>query len=139
MGYLIAAGIVVLLFGLSLIFTSDFLKKLVDTTNKVIVYLDEKLQPVKLWVGLLLVVIAAWLLYVVANYPDLSYLTSVWVICLFFGLLFLFLPNWLSTLSNVSNKIIFSTDDVVMGSRKIIGIVLLIISIYIFYAAYAIR
>lgn len=139
MGYLIAAGIVVLLFGLSLIFTSDFLKKLVDTTNKVIVYLDEKLQPVKLWVGLLLVVIAAWLLYVVANYPDLGYLTSVWVICLFFGLLFLFLPNWLSTLSNVSNKIIFSTDDVVLGSRKIIGIVLLIISIYIFYAAYAIR
>jgi len=56
-----------------------------------------------------------------------------------FGLLFLFFSNWLAWLSNVSNKVIFSTDDVVIGSRKIVGVVLLIASFYIIYAAYIIK
>ena len=139
MGYLVLLGLVILFFALFLLFMPNFLGKLGGLCNRVILYLDEKLQPIKVWIGLLLVAVGGWLLYVVANYPELWYLTAVWMICMLFGLLFLVLPNWLSWLSNLSNKIILSTDEVVMGSRKIIGIVLLIISIYVFYAAYAVR
>ncbi len=139
MGYLVAIGIIVLVFGLSLLFTPTALGKIGEMCNRIVLYLDEKLQPVKVWIGLILIAVAAWLLYVVAKYPELSYLNAVWIISLFFGLLFVFLPNWLAALSNVSNRIIFSTDEVVMGSRKIFGILLLIISIYILYAAYAVR
>jgi len=139
MGYLITIGVIVLVFGLSLLFTPNALGKIGEISNRIILYLDEKLQPAKLWIGLVLIAVAAWLLYVVAKYPELNYLNAVWIISLFFGLLFVFLPNWLAALSNVSNRIVFSTDEVVMGSRKIFGIILLIISIYIFYAAYAVR
>ena len=139
MVYLLISGIVALLFGLMLLFTPNFLGGVGDVCNRVIMYLDEKLQPFKLWLGLLLVAVGAWLLYVVAKYPELGYLNSVWIVCMFFGLLFLFLPHWLTWLSSVSNKVVFSTDDVVIGSRKIIGIVIIIVSIYILYGAYAIR
>ncbi|MEE8637516.1 MAG: hypothetical protein V3T21_00565 [Candidatus Margulisiibacteriota bacterium] len=139
MGYLFALGSIILVFAVILLFAAKFLGKLGEVCNRVVLYLDEKLQPIKVWIGLLLIAVGGWLLYVVANYPELGYLTSIWIICLLFGLLFLVLPNWLSWLSNLSNKIIFSTDEVVMGSRNIIGIVVLIISIYVFYAAYAVR
>ena len=139
MEYLIASGAVSLLFGLFLLFAPIFLGKLGEICNRVLLYLDEILEPIKVWAGLLLLIIGGWVLYVSANYPEIVHLPPVWIICLAFGLLFLFMPNWLAWLSTVSNKVIFSTDEVVMGSRKIVGIVLLIIGIYIYYMLYTIR
>ncbi|MFH1347492.1 MAG: hypothetical protein ABIH22_02270 [Candidatus Margulisiibacteriota bacterium] len=138
MGYLLTFAIVTLVFGLILLFTPNFLMRLGDICNRVILYLDNLLAPFKVWVGLILLVAGAWILYVVIRYPEITNLDAVWVISLAFGLLYLFFPNWLSWLSQVSNKIIFSTDDVVIGARKIVGVVLLIVSIYIFYGAYAV-
>lgn len=137
MSYLLTVAIVTLVFGLILLFSPGFLKRLGDICNRVILYLDNKLEPFKVWVGLVLIAVGAWLLYVVVQYPELNYLSSIWIISMAFGLLFLFFPNWLSWLSKVSNKVVFSTDDVVIGARKIIGVVLLIICVYIFYGAYA--
>jgi hypothetical protein len=134
--YLIVSGLVSLLFGFIFLFTPAFLGGFGQILNRVVLFLDERLEPAKKWLGLLLLAAGAWLLYVVANYPELSYLTSVWIICLAFGLLFLFFSHWLTWLSNISNRVVFSTDEVIMGSRKILGIILLIVSIYIFYAVY---
>jgi hypothetical protein len=136
--YLIVAGIVALFFGISLLLSPSLLGGLGAVCNRAILFLDEKLEPVKKWVGVLLLAVGAWLLYVVITYPELGYLTALWLVCFIFGLLFLFFSSWLSWLSNVSNRVIFSTDDVVMGSRKIVGIVLLIVGIYIFYMIMAV-
>lgn len=139
MAYLLTAAIITLLFGLIFLFTPNFLTSLGTVLNRVVLYLDEKLSPVKMLVGIVLILVGAWVMWTVARYPELSYLSALWIICLAFGLLFLFFGNWLSWLSDVSNKVIFSTDDVVVGSRKIFGVILLIASVYIFYAAYAIK
>lgn len=139
MGYLLALALISLVFGLILLFMPNLLMRLGEVCNKIILFLDEKLQPVRIWVGIVLILIGGWLLYVAIQYPELSYLNAVWLICLGFGLLFLFFSNWLTWLSNVSNKVIFSTDDVVIGSRKIVGVVLLIASFYILYSAYVIK
>ena len=69
-------------------------------------------------------------------FGSLWYLNIVAFIALFFGLLFLFFPNGLKFLSDISNTMLVSTDDMVMGARKTIGVLLIILSIYIFYAAY---
>ncbi|KPJ69879.1 hypothetical protein AMJ44_02120 [candidate division WOR-1 bacterium DG_54_3] len=138
MEYLIAAGTISLLFGLLLLFAPIFLGNLGAICNRVLIYLDEKLEPVKVWIGITLIIVGGWLLYVSANYPEVYYLPTFWIICFVFGLLFLFFPHWLSWLSNISNRVIFSTDEVVMGARKLVGIVLLIIGIYIFYMVYVI-
>ncbi len=135
MGYLLTLAIISLVFGLILLFTPNFLMRLGQVCNKIVLYLDEKLQPIRVWVGILLMLVGGWLLYVTIQYPELAYLNALWLVCLGFGLLFLFFSNWLSWLSNVSNKVIFSTDDVVIGSRKIVGVLLLIASFYIAYSA----
>jgi hypothetical protein len=139
MEYLLTSGILSLLLGLLLLFSPALLGRVGEIANRIILYLDEKLQAIRIWAGLFLVVAGGWILYILARYPELSYLNSIWIICLVFGLLFLFMPNWLSWLSKVSNNVIFSTDDVVMGFRKIIGIILIIVGIYIFYGVYLLK
>ncbi|MBN2058656.1 MAG: hypothetical protein JW782_07655 [Candidatus Saganbacteria bacterium] len=136
MGYLLTAAVITLLFGLIFIFTPNFLASLGNLLNRVVLYLDDKLSRVKIGFGIVLILVSAWLMWTVAKYPELAYLNAVWIICLAFGLLFLFFNNWLTWLSDVSNKVIFSTDEVVVGSRKIFGVILLIASVYIFYAVY---
>jgi hypothetical protein len=105
--------------------------------NRVVFFLDKKLAAMKKWIGLVLLLIGAWVLYVAVGYPEAVSLTPVWIVCLTFGFLFLFFGDWLTWLSNLSNQIVLSTDEAVMGARKIIGIILIIFSIYIFYASYA--
>ena len=55
------------------------------------------------------------------------------MVAIAFGLLLLFFPGWLSWLSKASNAVLFSTDDLVSGARKTFGVILIIISFYIFY------
>ncbi|MGB9613810.1 MAG: hypothetical protein ACPL4K_06550, partial [Candidatus Margulisiibacteriota bacterium] len=55
------------------------------------------------------------------------------------GLLYLFVPGWLEALSKACNQVILSTDEVVIGSRVVVGIILLLAAIYIFFSAYFLR
>jgi hypothetical protein len=55
---------------------------------------------------------------------------------LVFGLLFLFLPGWLSWLSKASNAMLFSTDELAIGWRRVIGIALIVAGLYIFYGIF---
>jgi hypothetical protein len=83
-----------------------------------------------------LVVIGGWLISVAFGYPSLWYLHIMGVIVLFFGLLYLFLPDWLDWLSSVLDRILLSTDEAVIAARKSLGIILVISAIYVFYSAY---
>ena len=138
MGYLLASGILALIFGLLMLAAPVFLGKLGELSNKTILVLNGQLMRYKLWIGLFLLVLGGWMLYVATNYPD-PYINAAWIITVAFGLLFLFFPKWLDWLSKVSNTFLLSTDELVMGTRRVIAVVLLVVSFYIFYATLLVR
>jgi hypothetical protein len=88
-----------------------------------------------------LIVVGAWKLYVIINYElgHLWHMHVSWSISILFGILFLLFPAFLKGFSDFSDRVILSTDKVVMGARKLVGIVLIMVSVYIFYGAYYIR
>ncbi|MDD5382533.1 MAG: hypothetical protein PHH60_02645 [Candidatus Margulisbacteria bacterium] len=137
--YLTVSGLICLLFGLFIIFTPGLLHRLSQAGNTIVLYLDDRLSQAKIWVGLLLVFIGVWLIYLVSFYPELWYITPVWLLCLLTGFFYLFLPNWLFWLSNLFDKLVFSADELIMGSRKVFGVILLVVSIYLFFSAYLIN
>jgi hypothetical protein len=136
MGWLVTAEIVSLLTGLLLLLADDNLHKISLLLNKPIFYLDGAVNSVKVPAGIMLVIIGGWLVSVALGYPALWALGAVGALLVLFGLLYLFQPNWLAPLSKISDKFIFSTDDFVLGARKSIGIILIVCSLYIFFAVY---
>lgn len=138
MTYLIVAGIIAVLAGIYMLIAPIFFKNFCTVVDKIIFILDEKIQQIKLIVGVLLLGVAAWVFYLSLN-PEIGrMLHPVWVIALIFGLLYLFFPRWLDTVSKVANKSIFPIDQYVLGSTKVIGLLLLISAAYIFYMVYVI-
>lgn len=132
LSYIVLIGILALFFGLFLLLSPRLVGNLEEFFGKTIIVLDEKLDPVKPWVGVALLLIGAWIMYVGLQYPD-GYLTTVWLVCLVFGLLFLFLPKGLSWLSRLANLVLFSTRESVMSVRKIVGVVLVVVGVYLIY------
>jgi hypothetical protein len=104
--------------------------------NKPVLFLDGVVNSVKIPAGIVLVIIGGWLVSVALGYPALWVLGAAGVLLVLFGLIYLFQPNWLVPLSKISDKFIFSTDDFVLGARKSIGIILIVCSLYIFFAVY---
>lgn len=138
MSYLLTCGIISLLFGLLLLASPAALGGLGGVVNSVLFTLDGWLMRFRTGIGVVLLALGGWILYVALGYPA-PYLTCAWIVTIAFGLLFLFFPGWLTWLSRLSNAILLSTDDLVMGSRRVTGIVLLIISFYIFYASLLVK
>jgi len=135
--WLIFSGIVALLFGL--LFVSDgLLGKIGAVGNQIIAPLDEILYKGRMFVGLILVAAGLWIAYVAANYTGLAWLNVVWIIAVFFGLLFLFLSPMADGFIKSFDSGAF-TDELVLGSRKVVGIILVIVSLWIFYSAYLVR
>jgi hypothetical protein len=135
MAYLWICAIVSLVFGLLFIASPAILGALGSIFNAALFTLNGWLMRYRFWLGLLLVVVGAWLFYIGLQYPE-WYITTAWVVAIVFGLLFLFLPNWLTWLSNASDSVLLSTDNLAMGWRRIIGIALVVAGIYIVYALY---
>ncbi len=138
MALLLTCGIISLVFGLLLLASPAILGSLGAICNAVLLTLNGWLMRFRLGIGWALLALGAWMLYVAAQYPS-GYLTAAWVITVGFGLLFTFFPGWLTYLSKVSNAVLLSTDELVMGSRRVVGVVVLIISFYIFYAVLLVR
>ncbi|MFA5113643.1 MAG: hypothetical protein WC529_05030 [Candidatus Margulisiibacteriota bacterium] len=139
MEYLWVCGLTSLVFGLLLLLNPSVLGTLGSVLNKVLFTVNGWTFNYRVWIGLGLLAIGAWMMYVGLSYPD-PYITAAWVVTITFGLLFLVLPNWLKWLSSVSNIMLLSTDELVMGARRLIGVLMLIISLYIFYGIfYAIK
>jgi hypothetical protein len=136
MDYMIFAGLTSLFFGFLFLLSPEILTKLGKACNKTLVIIDHKIDHLKGIVGTIFLLMGAWILWMVFPYIELWYLNVVAALALFFGLLLLFYPAGLKFLSDISNTILLSTDEVVMGARKTIGVLLLILSLYIFYASY---
>jgi len=139
MGWLIAAGIIALIFGLLLLSSRDFLANLGAFFNQSLGKVNAFLSPVHTLVGIILVIIGGWLISVAFSYPDLWYLHLIGALALIFGLLYLFVPQWLDILSNVCNQVLLSTDELVIGARIVVGIIFILAAIYMFFSAYLIR
>ena len=136
MGWLVAAEIISLLTGLFLLLADNNVHKLSVLLNKPVFYLDDLVSTIKLPAGIALLIIGGWLVSVALAYAQLWFLSLMGAVVILFGLLYLFLPDWLAPLSNISDKFIFSTDDFVLGARKSIGIILIVCALYIFFAVY---
>ena len=141
MGYLVACGTLSLMFGLLLVASPGLLGVLGGFCNHLLFYLDKKLWPIRFLVGAILIVVGAWKLYVIMDYElwQVWHLHVTWFVSILFGIFFLAFPVFLKRFSDFSDLVILSTDKVVMGARKLVGIVLIIVSVYIFYGAYYIR
>jgi len=65
----------------------------------------------------------------------------IWVLflglfTLFFGLVFVFTPKTLGKMSRKMNKMVQGVDTQVMSNRMGVGVVLVLLSLYLFYYAY---
>ncbi len=136
MGWLVTAELVSLLAGVLLLMADKKLHKLGEFMNKPFVYVDNLVNGIKIPAGIVLVLVGGWFLSVALRYPSLWVLGAVGAFLLLFGLLYLFFPAWLGSLSLISNQLLFSTDDFVMGARKSIGVILIVCALYIFFAVY---
>ena len=136
MEFLIVAGIIALLFGILAVFSREILQKMGAVLNKPVVVVDEKLKAVRIPLGIALVLLGGWIISVAFSYPELWYLHLIGIVVLFFGLLYLFVPQWLDVISRFLNQSMLSTDEIIIGTRKTIGVLLILAAIYIFYSVF---
>jgi len=137
-GWLMMAGIFILLFGMSLILSRKILIKLRKFLEEPILFLDDKLKSIGIIAGALLSLIGGWIVSVAFNYPQLWYLHPIGLLILCFGLLYLFLPDWLSSLSRFFDRLLLSADEIFIEDRRNAGLVLIGIAIFILISAYLI-
>jgi len=136
MEWLIASGVVSLFMGIILLFSGATLRTIGEILNRPVAYIDGIVTAIRLPAGIALVIVGGWVISVAINYPMLWYLHLLGIINLFFGLVYLFLPQWLEMLSRMADQLLLSTDELVLGTRKSLGVILIVVAIYIFYAAY---
>jgi hypothetical protein len=135
MSYLFFCALVSLIFGLLFLVSPDVLGTMGSVFNAGLFTLDSSIMRYRLWLGALLLAIAAWIFYVGLQVSS-WYIVASWMIALAFGLLFLLLPGWLAWLSKASNSMLVSTDEMILGWRRVIGIALIVSGIYIFYGIF---
>src|SRR3989338_7032347 len=135
MEYLWFSALVSLIFGLLLLFLPEVLGALGSVLNAALFTLNGWTLRYRLWLGLVLLIMGGWEFYVSLQSPAPS-IPAGWIVAVVFGLLFLFLPDWLERLSGAANTILFSTDELVMGWRRVVGTVLIVASIYMFYGIF---
>ncbi len=136
MDYLWFCALISLVFGLLFLASPELLGMLGNVFNAALFVLNGQTMRFRVWIGIVLLVIAAWLFFVALQSPA-WYLTAVWIVALAFGLLYLLLPGWLNWLSKASNAMLLSTDELALGWRRVIGVVLVVAGAYIFYGIFA--
>jgi hypothetical protein len=137
--YLYVTGVMSLFFGLILLFTPNFFKKICLFFDRIVFKFDEKIMSYKASVGIVLIMVAGWLFYMTTRYPEISpIIHPFWIIILIFGIFYLFFPGWMAWLSNITDRNIFLTNEYVLGASRIFGAVFIIVGIYILFGAYRI-
>lgn len=136
MAYLWFCAIVSLVFGLLFLSSPGLLGVWGKVLNVALFALNGQTVRYRLWIGTALLVIAAWVFYAGLHAPDWT-LTATWIVALAFALLYLVVPHWLAWLSKASNALLLSTDELVLGWRRLIGIILLVAAAYMFYGIFA--
>lgn len=136
MAYLWFCAIVSLVFGVLFLSSPAMLGNWGKVLNVALFALNGQTIRYRFWIGLILLAVAAWVFYIGLQ-TAAWYLTTTWIVALVFALLYLLVPHWLSWLSKASNAMLLSTDDLVIGGRKVIGVLLLIAAAYMFYGIFA--
>jgi hypothetical protein len=136
MVYLWFCAIVSLVFGILFLSSPELLGSWGKVLNVALFALNGQTMRYRFWIGLVLLVIAGWVFFVGLQ-TAAWYLTATWIVALVFALLYLLVPHWLSWLSKASNAMLLSTDELAIGGRKVIGVLLLIAAAYIFYGIIA--
>lgn len=136
MDYLWFCALVSLVFGFLFLASPDLLGSLGTVFNAALFVLNGQTTRYRFWIGLGLLAIAAWVFYVGLQL-TVWYLTVTWIVALAFGLLYLLLPGWLNWLSKASNAMLLSTDELMIGWRRVIGVALIVAGAYIFYGIFA--
>jgi len=139
MGWINAAGIIIMVAGVLLLFSGDLVNRLSQFFGVTIIMIDEKMAQNRFLVGALLVAAGLWLGWIAMVYSSLWYFYIIAGLALLCGALYLVFSKWLKPVSQIANQLIFCTDDVVIHSRRITGLGLLVVSIYIFYSVSKIR
>lgn len=139
MAWLITVGIISLVFGIVLLFFRKFSFHLANTWDKPLASFDDKLKSVRLLTGVVLILLSSWIILVSYYYAQLWYLHIVGSIVLFFGLLYLLMPQVLDLLSNISSRVVYSTDEALSKTGKVLGVILILSAGYFFYTAALVR
>ncbi|MFA6170438.1 MAG: hypothetical protein WCW67_05390 [Candidatus Margulisiibacteriota bacterium] len=135
MDWLLLIAAVSLLFGFFFIW-GDWLVKLKEYLEEPVGSIDDKMLSARNLVGLVLILIGAWVIYEAIVYPQLWLFYVVGLLLLVFAGLYLFSPKTLTKLSAVSDRIVLPIDTIVMRMKKFIGVLLILAAGYLFYAAY---
>jgi len=133
---MIFAGVVAFLFGLLLLLPGEIFFKRSDKLNLSIPFPEQKMKAIRIPLGILLLIVGIWNLVIAFYYPQIKFLHFSGLTTLIFGLLYLFVPDWLIPLASFSDQIIFSTDELLIKVKKTTGIILLLASFYIAYSLY---
>lgn len=115
------------------------MRKLDEFFSVPMAHIDNIINSFRMPAGILLIIIGGWVISVAFNYPALWYFHAIGITIIFFGLLYLFLPSWLARLSQVADQMIFSTDELILDSRHAMGMVLIGVSLFIFYSVFRIK
>lgn len=130
---LLISGFVSLGFGLLfLVAPTGFWNAVTSFFNKPALFIESKLRAYHFPVGFILLLLGTWLIFLVITDLGLWYLQIVGGTLAAAGLLYIFAPDWLLWLSQLSGKEIITFDQVAIASRISLGVVLILASIYIF-------
>jgi hypothetical protein len=131
--YLFISGLVSLIFGiLFLIAPARFWERFGTVVNRPVLQVERKIRPYNFPVGFIFLIIGTWLIFLVLGEPEFWYLHIFGIVLVLVGLLYIFVPDWLLWLSSMSGKEIITFDEIAIASRISLGIVLILVSIYIF-------
>lgn len=131
--YLVISGLTSLIFGvLFLLAPENFWQAVARMFNKPVLYVESGLRAYHFPAGFLFLILGAWLIFLVLSDPGLWYFHLIGVAFVVVGLLYIFAPDWLLWLSTMSGKEVITFDQIAIGSRISLGIVLILVSIYIF-------
>lgn len=131
--YLVFSGLVSLIFGILFLLAPErFWQGVARLFNKPVIYVESGLRAYHFPVGFLFLILGTWLIFLVLADPALWYFHLIGIMFVVAGLLYIFAPDWLLWFSNMSGREIITFDQIAIASRVSLGIVLILVSIYIF-------
>jgi uncharacterized membrane protein YecN with MAPEG domain len=132
--YLLISGITSLIFGiLFLVAPTRFWERIGNFFNKPVLFVENKLRAYNFAAGFIFLILGTWLIFLALEDSQIWFIYLIGAAFVIFGLLYIFTPNWLVWISNMSGKVIIAFDQVAIASRTSLGVVLILAAVYIFF------
>ena len=127
---ILTIGIISAIFGLLMIFSPDLILKVERQANRLFMT-DTAFLKNRIPIGILMLIVSIFLLYTYTTEPALVILVTG-IIAAIFGILLIFSPNTILTVERRANKL-YMTDAFFLKHRHLIGVFLIVASIYMIY------